>query len=38
MAPRRARPTIPFDAIRILLGMGLSAAYEERKREGREDG
>jgi hypothetical protein len=26
------------DAIRILLGMGLSAAYEERKREGREDG
>jgi hypothetical protein len=26
------------EAIRILLGMGLSAAYEERKREGREDG
>jgi hypothetical protein len=26
------------DAIRILFGMGLSAAYEERKREGREDG
>ena len=26
------------DAIRILLGMGLSAAYEERKREGRGDG
>ena len=38
MASRRARPAIRSEAIRILLGMGLSAAYEERKRNGRKEG
>jgi Arc/MetJ-type ribon-helix-helix transcriptional regulator len=37
---RRSEPGHPSrsDAIRTLLGMGLSAAYDERKRNQRKDG
>jgi hypothetical protein len=35
MAQRGARPSIPFPRHPVLIGMGLSAAYDERKQPGR---
>ena len=38
MAQRGARPSIPFRRHPNFARLGLAAAYEERKRNGRKDG